>query len=334
MSNDALFNEGLPRITQADTATAQSRSDLVETRLRELKLTLNDQIAYQLDSLFPKVTGWGAKGEIKRRHKLIRLVEPTLVKMLFDDEEVLYVAKGVQYTLAENYLFGAFAALMNQSVLVLTNARLLMMRSNSSGKPSEMFWVIYYSEILEFKANWTGGLNLKLHDQKKLKFTGFPKIDRQSIPVIFQQAFQNYRRLEFTPHTSQSRETLCCRCFHVIHKGEFFCEHCGAEYWRPRDLALRSLIFPSWGDVCMKHYGLALVKLFGYVATWIVAAIKLTRHDPLEGFLVVGFIFLIEHPIDAILTYNIASKGLNHRRDHDLEPMDDPSHDAESEEEE
>lgn len=329
MSNDALFNEDRQRTTLPDANPQPPRSELVETRLRELKLPLDDQIAYQLDSLFPKITGWGAKGEIKRQYKLIKLVEPTLARMLLADEEVLYVAKGVQYSLAENYLFGVFAALMNQTVLVLTNARLLMMRSNTSGKPSDMFWVIYYSEILDLKANWTGGLNLKLHDQKKLKFTGFPKIDRQSIPTIFQRAFQNYSRLKFAPQTSQSRETLCCRCFHVVPKGDFFCEHCGAEYWRPRDLAFRSLIFPSWGDLCMNHYGLGIVKLIGYIATWALAAIKFTRNDPVEGLLVVGFILLIEHPIDAILTYNIASKGLNHRRDHDLGPANEDSLDAE-----
>ena len=135
------------------------------------------------------------------------------------------------------------------------------------------------------------------------------------MPGIFQKAADNYRRLEFAPSTSQSREDLCCRCFQIIPKGEFACENCGAEYWRPRELALRSLIFPSWGDLCMKHYGFALFELAGYLVSWTVAVMKLKGNDPLEGWLLIGLIFVLEHPIDAILTYNIASKGLNHRRD-------------------
>ena len=298
-------------------AVSSPPSELVEQRLRELKLVWKSDIPYRLDSLFPKLTGWGSGGEIKRRYKLIQLVEPTLKRMLLDGEEVNYIAKGVQYSLAENYFFGAMAALMNQTVFVLTNARLLLMRSNGSGKPAEMYWVIYYSEILDFKANWVGGLNLKLADGKKLKFNGFPTIDRKSMPSIFQRALDDYRRLDFAPDTSQSRENLCCRCFKVISKGEFTCEHCGAEYWLPRDLALRSLVFPSWGDLCMGHYLIAAIEMIGYLISWVIVANEFTKGNPVFGLVMIGAILVIEHPLDAVLTYIIASKGLNLRRNAD-----------------
>ena len=303
-------------------AVPATPAEIVEKRLRELKVILDGEIHYRLERVFPKLAGWGSNGDIKRRGKLIGFVEPTLKRMLFNGEEVLYVAKGVQYSLAENYFMGAlWATLLNQTVFVLTNARLLMMRSNSKGKPSEMFWVIYYSEIQEFKANWTGVLNLRLKDNKKLKFTGFTSIDRQSMPTIFQNAMDDYRKHDFTPTASQSQETLCGHCFKVVPKSEYLCEYCGTEYWTPRQLAFRSLVFPSWGDICMKHYGMAFFELLGYLFSWIAAAVNLIGGNPTQGLIIIAMIFLFEHTIDAIVTYIIASKGLNHRRDPDPNRM-------------
>ena len=39
--------------------------------------------------------GWGAKGEIKKKGKVIHEVEPLLKEMLRPNEKVLYLAKGV-----------------------------------------------------------------------------------------------------------------------------------------------------------------------------------------------------------------------------------------------
>jgi hypothetical protein len=294
-------------------ATATPREEILN-RLQKLKISLDKEIPYRLESVFAKTSGWGANGEIKRRAKLIRLVEPTLKQMLLPKEEVLYVAKGVQYSFAESYFMGAlWASMLNQTVFVLTNLRLLMMRSKSNGKPQEMFWVIYYSEIDKFKASWTGVLNLKLRDRKSLTFTGFSRLDRKAMPSIFQDALDHYLRLGFEPSVSQSRENLCGHCFQIVPKQEYVCGHCGAGFWTPRELALRSLVFPSWGDFCMKHYGMASVELIGYGVSWIVAVNALAGADPVEGVVIAGLIFIIEHPVDAILTHIVASKGLNPR---------------------
>ncbi len=306
-------------------AVPMTPSEAVQQRLRELKIVLDPEIDYRLEQVFPKLKGWGANRTIKRRAKLIRLVEPTLYHMLLAGEEVLYVAKGVQYSLAENYFMGAlWSTLLNQTVFVLTNARLLMMRSNNWGKPSEMFWVVYYSEIANFKASWTGVLKLNLQDKKQLKFTGFPAQDRKTMPAIFQQALDDYRRLNFAPFASQSRENLCCRCFKVVSKGDFVCSHCGTQYWTPRGLALRSLVFPSWGDFCMKHYFLASAELACYLLSWTVAITRFADNDSEGAVAIVVMILLFENSFDAILTYLIARKGLNHRRDrHPDQPQPD-----------
>jgi hypothetical protein len=287
----------------------------IQKQLDSLKITLDAEILYRLESMFAKVSGWGAKGEIKRRAKLVKAIEPTLKEMLLPKEEVLYVAKGIQYSFAEQYFMGAlWANLLNQTVFVLTNLRLLMMRSKSNGTPTHTFWVLYYSEIAEFKPSWTGVLKLKLRDKSAISFTGFPKLDRKAMPPIFQSALDRYHELGFEPPVSQSRENLCAECFQVVNKGRFVCQHCGAEYWKPMAVALRSLVFPSWGDFCMKHYGMAIMELIGYACSWFVAISLLTGPDPEAGVVGAGLIFLLEHPLDAAMTHAVAKKGLNPRR--------------------
>ncbi len=298
-----------------ETIAVKTPREEILGRLQQMKLSLDDGIAYRLESIFAKTTGWGANGEIKRRTKLIKQVEPTLKQMLLPSEEVLYVAKGVQYSFAESYLMGAlWANMLNQTVFVLTNLRLLMLRSKSNGRPTHTYWVIYYSEIAEFKPTWTGVLKLKMRDGKKLTFTGFSKVDRKAMPTIFQDTLDHYRRQGFEPAVSQSRENLCSHCFKVVKKDVYLCGDCGADYWTPKELALRSLIFPSWGDFCMKHYGMAIMELIGYAFSWFFAISILAEKGAEEGLIIVGLIFIFEHPLDAFLTYTVAKKGLNPRR--------------------
>lgn len=287
----------------------------IQEQLSKLRITLDSDIAFRLESVFAKTTGWGAKGEIKRRAKLLNIVSPTLKKMLLPKEQVLYVAKGTQSSAAETVFMGAYwSAAMNQTVFVLTNLRLLMLRSKSNGTPTHTFWVLYYSEITQFQPSWTGATKLKMRDGKSWTFTGFPKLDRKAMPAIFQTALDDYQRLGFQPPVSQSRENLCSYCFQVVPKDRYVCQNCGAEFWRPKQLALRSLVFPSWGDFCMKHYGFATVELIGYVISWFVAISILSGPNPEEGFFFLALIFIFEHPIDAILTYFVAKKGLNPHR--------------------
>jgi hypothetical protein len=207
---------------------------------------------------------------------------------------------------------------INQTVFVLTNVRLLMIRTNSDGKPKQTAWMIYYSQIETLKGGWTGMLSLKLRDAKHLQFSGFSKIDRQTMPEVFENALEAYRSRNFDPRVTQSMENLCGFCHTRVPKGEFECRRCGAEFWRPMPVAIRTLIFPSWGDIVLKHYLVAAAELVGYLFTWavvialVVAGIQ--HRDPvaLVGMLILGFIMLVFfHGIDAMVTYFVAKKGLH-----------------------
>ena len=284
-------------------------AESVLAKLNELKLNLNiDGLPYQLEKMFPRLDGWGVKAEIKRRVKLIQQVEPQLPEMLYPNEKILYIAKGVQHSIIEAITIGAlWSNMINQTVFVLTNLRLLMIRSNSKGKPAETCWMIYYSEITKFKPTLTGVLDLKLDDGKSIRFTGFPKLDRKTMPKIFEEALETYRERGFEPDCSQSREDLCGSCFAIVPKGRFQCGKCGTTFWTPGQVAIRSLIFPAWGDMLLKHRMLACVELVGLTVTWFVAYALADDGDYAEAALVIG----LAHSIDAVVTYFIAKKGLH-----------------------
>ena len=170
--------------------------------------------------------------------------------------------------------------------------------------------MIYYSEITKFKTNITGMVNLSLQDGKKYRFSGFPSMDRKAMPVIFEEAVDQFRELGFEPDCTQSRENACKHCFSVVPNQEFECPKCGATFWTPKEIAIRSFVFPAWGDILMKHYPLAVVEILGYLFSWIIAGGLFATGDYIAGFLVLLFV----HTFDALVTMMIARKGLHTKR--------------------
>ena len=298
------------------TATSEStgKTEQVAERLREWNLALDPDVAYDLPSMFPVLDGWGVKGAIKKKHQLIKHLEPTVKRMLRPGEKVLYVARGVQSHLMEQYFMGIWAHMINQTAFVLTNARLLILQINSKGKPKHSFWMIYYSQIQKFKANWVGTLNVKLRDGKSYAFTGFPRADRKAMPQVFEKSLEVYRERGFDPPVTQSRENLCTHCMNRVPKAEYTCGNCGATYWSPAELSLRSLAFPSWGDFLMGHWAFATVELLGYAMLWlgIISVIMGTMENGnlIVGLIISVFLLAMAHLPDATLTFFMGKKGL------------------------
>lgn len=281
---------------------------VVAAKLEELGVPLDPDLPFRLDKMFPKLTGFGIKGQLKRRAKLIQNVQPRLNDVLLSGEEVWYIARGVQHSIIEAMTIGAlWSNMINQTVFVLTNARLLLLHCNSKGVTSEPCWMIYYSEIKKFKARFTGVVTLKLNDGKSLQFSGFPKADRKSMPQMFEEAVEAYQERGFEPECSQSREDACSHCFAVVPKGTFECPSCGATFWKPTQIAGRSLLFPAWGDIIMKHYPLAVVEVLGYIFTWVVVVAMASDGDIAWAIVVL----LFSHAVDALVTLMIARKGLH-----------------------
>ncbi len=299
---------------QEETFSIEPAAVTASDRLKELGMSLSSEIDYDLQKVFPKVEGWGWKLPFRSKYKLLKNFESFLEKCLSAGEKVLFVAKGNQHSVTEAVFMGVWASGINHTVFVLTNVRLLMLRTNSKGKPKKTFWMIYYNQIVQFKGNWHGMMKLKLKDGRKLSFSGFPKQDRKTMPLIFEQALEKFQQTTFEPEVSQSLENLCSHCLDKVPRDEYFCETCGATFWSPKELAIRSLIFPSWGDFLMGHYLIAFFEMFGGISSWAYLARGLSRMvirgdlSELSGPVI---FFLLVNGFDAYFTYHLASKGLH-----------------------
>ncbi|MEZ5947935.1 MAG: hypothetical protein R3C12_01600 [Planctomycetaceae bacterium] len=78
----------------AETFSPETVAHTPGARLKELNLSLAPGITFRLESLFPKLTGWGWKEDLRQRVKLLKQVEPLLLQSLSRGEEVVYIARG------------------------------------------------------------------------------------------------------------------------------------------------------------------------------------------------------------------------------------------------
>lgn len=276
-------------------------------KLAELNLSLSPEIDYDLSSVFPKLEGMFVNKGIKAKVKLIKNVENRLTDLLGQGEQVLFVSKGVQYSFWEQYLMGIWALSINQTVFVLTNVRLIMLRTNGKGVPKQTMWTVYYNQIKEFKGGLTGMLTLKLTDGKIVKFSGFSKADRKNMNAAFEQALEKYKEYNFDPTVTQSLENLCGDCLQVVPKDEYECSKCGTQFWTPKEIGIRSFVVPSWGDFAMKHYTIAAVELVGTIVMLFVMGIFISEGD----YVLALIVYLFSVVGDALVTAHIAKKGLH-----------------------
>lgn len=308
------------------TIMAEVTSELVDTRLTELNLVLSPEINYRLETMFPQLEGWFVNGAIKKKYKLVQQVEPLLKEMLLDKEEVLFVSKGIQNSFIESFFMGAlWAQTINHTVVVLTNLRLLCLRTNGKGKPKQTFWSIYYSQIKDLKSTIFGNSKIILKDGTKLIYKGFPKQDRKGMRNVFLEAYRLFEEKGFDPPVSQSRERLCGNCYEVVPRGDYDCDACQATFWRPSEIAIRSFVFPSWGDFVMKHYPVAIAEMFGFLFLLMLMAVAIAEGD----FVFAGVLFLLANGGDALVTSIIAAKGLHLKKVPENPPPRSPRDDAE-----
>jgi hypothetical protein len=159
-----------------------------------------------------------------------------------------------------------------------------------------------------------------------LSFSGFPKLDRKQMPEVFEKALEHYRKHDFDPEVSQSLENLCSYCHTCVPKGHYECSRCGAEFWQPSHVALRSFVFPCWGDIVLKHYIVAATEFFGYLVTWFIVFILIASslaNGEYFGLLVAPFLLLLAHGLDGTLTWHVAKKGLHPKREPQPETEDE-----------
>ncbi|MHB1155285.1 MAG: PH domain-containing protein [Phycisphaerales bacterium] len=273
-------------------------------------------LPYDLPSLFPKRSGWGADRQVKNKVKLLQAVEPVLGEMLFHDEQVLFVTKGIFSSFVEQYFLGWIAYAINRTTFIFTNLRIIQFNTDRKGRPGSMHWQIPYDQIRKYKAGgfMSGSLKFWLVNKSKYVFVSMPKYDAKPLrELIDLERASVSSEATGLPHHGGC-DPLCPACHAPQARKQYQCDNCGERFIHPMKPAMLSLVLPCLGDFYMGHKGIAILEFLGYLLMWFIvlggifAGLEkgnLSEHLP---FLIL--LPIIVHGFDAFITHRVASKGL------------------------
>jgi hypothetical protein len=284
-----------------------SPSAQLDPTRRELARLLPADLPVDLDRVFPRLDGWGMKRSNRKRAELLAKAAPVLKAALAPDERVRYAATGIVSLWWEQLMAGWVSMLVNRTTLVLTTQRLLLIHTNSRGRPESYVNQIRLDGIRSVKRGWLGGALKLTLGRGTRTLTGIRRSDSRQLATM----------LTGRPSAAGGITGLCPACF-APGAGHGACPRCRTSVKSPRTAALRSLLLPGLGDFYLGHRFLASMEMVGSVVAWVVAVgLMLSALDPDSDqspalaavFAVV--LLLVVNGFDAVLTYAQAKKGLH-----------------------
>jgi hypothetical protein len=277
------------------------------------------ELALAAESVFPETAGYFARRANDRRAKLLKALAPTLARMLEPGERIRYAARAVQYFLWE-FAFGGHltAHYTNQTALVLTDRRLLLIQVGGSGKPRDIKNHIRLDRVTSRRARgWLGGhWTLQLDDGSKHAFMNLQKRDRKALEAGMPETASAAKAAR------RALEHLCPSCFSVIpgRVGEQeSCSNgaCRIPFRDPRRAAWLSLLMPGVGDLYLRHYFFGAAEFLGSLAMLVAAifvgvgAVGAEATEDLAIAAVAGaLLIVVPRLIDYPLTLHMGRKGL------------------------
>jgi hypothetical protein len=158
--------------------------EIKDEKTRKLISELADE-RYHYRRLFPKTEGFGSRRQVKNRVKLMKNVEPLLPKILLEGEEVRFVTRGIYSSFAEQYFLGWVSLLLNRTVFIFTNYRIIMLNSDSKDRPLHMKWHLPYDQIKKFSTGMiSSSMTFKLKDKVRMVFAKVPSADRKPLKAF------------------------------------------------------------------------------------------------------------------------------------------------------
>ena len=286
-----------------------------DEKTRRLVETLDPE-RHDLAQLFPKTEGWGAGRDMKRRVRTLASLQDRLDVLLYPTERIEFVTAGILNSFAEQYFLGWLSLVINRTLFVFTNYRVILIAANQSDEAKKMMWQIPYGQVASFSSD--GGLSprveFKLADGTRFKYVYVPRADRQRLGEYVQSHVDRVRAEGFQFPHYQGRDPLCPACATPVPKGVAGCSECREPFVEPPTVAVLSAVLPGLGDLYMGHRLMAVFELLGMAAVWLFIVLLVAQ----EGFVVVPFVAIFlacVHGWDAFITWYLARKGVKLRRD-------------------
>jgi hypothetical protein len=275
-----------------------------------------DRKKHDLERLFPKTEGWGAKTDIKRRLRMLKSISPHLEHLLYPGERIEFVTNGVLNSFAEQYCMGWFAFILNQTLFVFTNYRVILLHATSKGEAKTMMWQIPYDQITKFTPGnlVSATVVFKLADGKSYRFTHIPRGDRRALRSYVAEQRERVASEAFQFPHFQCRDALCPQCASPVQPKARHCGECTTPFLNPYTAGWLSALAPGVGDLYLGHWVMAIFELIGTAFLWLLVGATLfgggLEAAPIAGLILVGY-----HAWDAIITLHVAKKGVLRQAD-------------------
>jgi hypothetical protein len=254
--------------------------------------------------------GWRQRSLSKKRLKLLKRLAPALEEILWDDERVLFLTRGVMARFLEWYLLGWALYYLARRAIIVTDRRIVLLQINRRGKPGELVSQIDESAVAEVASTFTGYTKIAFRNGGHVLFAGVPRPERKRLAELT-------AALSSAPAPMKSLrgdvQHLCPHCFVEVADWPRACPECGGALKSPTKAGWLSLVLPGAGDLYLGHRGFAAFELFIAALTWmgLIALASDPTIGPAGYMFVVAFTVLLIHGADALATRYIARKGLH-----------------------
>lgn len=265
--------------------------------------------------------GWRARRRSRKRFRLLKAVDPRLIRILQPGERVHFLTHGSPLSTTEGFFTDWAAYFLNRRALVFTNVRLLLIQINVRKHPLDLVSQIAYSAIAGVEATPKGYCRLALRDGRQLDFTYMPRADRKFLHTLLTDLVK--LPCPAGAPEATGAENLCPQCFSVVKDFPRKCPECGVALKSSLVAGILSFLFPGWGNWYLGFKGFAVVELLGAAYLWLTLVLWPLFHLLLgrgvphtrRYWILIALGLVVLHGLDAAMTRHYARKGLHARSD-------------------
>lgn len=293
-------------VTSSDPRVENPRLDTLTARLARKDL-------YEMPTVFPRTDGMGSGKDIKRRIRMLESVEPRLDLLLYPEERIEFVTTAVLNSLAEQYFMGLWAIVINRTLMLFTQHRVILIQADGKGRAKHLAWQIPYTRLQGFKTGMmTSSARFKLENGKVYKFAQMPRRDRKLLRAFMEARATRAGEASFEFPSHEPRDSLCPACCTPLPARVRSCAECEESLADPKVPALMSLAVPGSGHLYLGHRGLGLVELAGFCFL-LLAMVMVVIDNPSEWWIALAIIAIF-NTADGLITLHVARKGMLSKR--------------------
>lgn len=267
---------------------------------------------YDFENIF-KLDSFGERRLSKRKLKILKIINPTVRKMLKEGENVYYMTDGIRTSILENLFIGWIAYYYNYMAFVFTSERLILIHLKSKRKKGAFVGEIKYTDIKSIHSSLLGNFTLRFHNKKNVLFRKVPRKDRK-----FLKEFLNPILAQSASHADTiipGLRNLCPRCFTHITDYPSLCPNCSCKFKSPVIAGCLSLILPGMGDIYLGAKFRGIIELIIMIFIWsefiLIIIEELKNGSNIYEYLIPIMIFMfIVHGSDALKSRYLARKGI------------------------